>query len=248
MPTNLGHEAISALKVGHESATAAYAGHQQIFPNTTTIQSAAYYPNNNTLSCAGGTKVFRVIGDIGATYDLTGSGLTGSYTQTGGTIDYNVTASNVCASCDSPSATYLVTLTPTGSTVLQGGGTTFSNSFVRQAGPVTNNYTASLSISATNTNYVTTTVGGNLYWAAGASWAVSYSYSGAYVNYAYISTFGSGTWSGGVPSFSSPSASGTSTYTMTSASLSIMYFSLFVYSSGCNDASNSPASTGYIYP
>ena len=111
MPTNLGHEAISALKVGHESVTAAYAGHQQIFPNTTTIQSASYYPNNNTISCAGGTKTFRIIGDIGATYDLTGSGLTGSYTQTSGTVDYNVTAGNVCGVCDAPSNTYLVTLT-----------------------------------------------------------------------------------------------------------------------------------------
>ena len=74
------------------------------------------------------------------------------------------------------------------------------------------------------------------------------SYSGAYATHAYISTFGSGTWSGGGPSFSGSSVSGTSTYTMTSASLSIMYFNLYVYSSGCNDASNSPAQTGYIYP
>ena len=248
MPTNLGHEAISALKVGHESVTAAYAGHQQIFPNTTTIQSASYYPNNNTISCAGGTKTFRIIGDIGATYDLTGSGLTGSYTQTSGTVDYNVTAGNVCGVCDAPSNTYLVTLTPTGNTVLQGGGATFSNSFVRQGGPATNNYTASISISATNTVYNTTTVGGNLYWANGASWSVSYSYSGTYATHAYISTFGSGTWSGGGPSFSGSSASGTATYTMTQAQLSIMYFYLYVYSSGCNDASNSPATTGYLYP
>ena len=42
MPTNLGHEAISALKVGHENVTAGYIGNQQIFPNSVTIQSAAY--------------------------------------------------------------------------------------------------------------------------------------------------------------------------------------------------------------
>ena len=243
MPTNLGHEAISALKAGHSSVTAAYAGHQQIFPNTTTIQSAAF-TNTSAMSNAGGSRIFRVAGDVGSTFNLNG---TGNYIITVSPYDHtvNVGSNN---SCDDPARTITTTLTPTGNTILQGGGSSFTDSFSQNAGPSTNNYTASISISATNTNYVTTTVGCNLYWAAGAQWSVSYSYSGAYASHAYISTFGSGTWSGGGPSFSGSSASGTSTYTMTSASLSIMYFNLYVYSSGCNDASNSPAQTGYIYP
>ena len=248
MPTNLGHDAISALKVGHESATAAYAGHQQIFPNTTTIQSANYYPNNNTLSSSGGTKIWRVIGEIGATYDLTGS-LTGSYTQTSGTVDYNVTATNVSNVCDANADTYSVTLTPTGSTVLQGGGSTFSNSFVRQAGPTTNYYSATGSISATNTNRVTTTVGGSLRWAAGSSWDISWSWGNptGYTTHTSLNAFGGGTYGGTTPTYGSP-GSGTATWTMTSSTLSVVIFRIYFYSSGCNSASNSPITTGYIYP
>ena len=243
MPTNSGHEAISALKAGHESVTAAYAGHQQIFPNTTTIQSAAYNPSGHHMTCAGGTRPFRVIGDIGATYDLTGS-LTGSYTQTSGTVDYNVGAGNVCSTCDAPALNYVVTLTPTGSTVLQGGGSTFSDTFTRDAGPTTTNFTASpLSISATNTNRVTTLVNGQLYWAAGSSWDVNYTYGGANVTSAYVSGFGIG----GI-SLSANSGSGTWNAVQTYSQLSTMTFSIHVYSPGCYDASNSPTSTGYLYP
>jgi len=249
MPTNLGHEAISALKVGHESVTAAYAGHQQIFPNTTTIQSANYYPNNNTMACSGGTRTFRVIGDIGATYNLTGS-LTGSYTQTSGTVDYSVSAGNVCSTCDAPASTYAVTLTPTGSSVLQGGGANTQDSFVRQAGPTTNNYNANPSISVTNTNYVTTTVGGNLYWAPGAAWSVSWSYNGTYATHSSsdMSIGVSGNTRTGDYTGSGSSDSGTYTFTLGSgvSSLSTVRFYLFVYSSGCNQAND--ASSGYLYP
>ena len=251
MPTNLGHEAISALKVGHESVTAAYAGQHQIFPNTTTIQSADYYPNNNTMACSGGTRIWRVIGDIGATYDLTGS-LTGSYTQTSGTVDYNVSAGNVCSTCDAPASTYLVTLTPTGNTVLQGGGSTFSNSFVRQAGPTTTNYTATASISATNTNYVTTTVNGSLRWAQGASWSVSWSYSGAANNITHstsnLSLGVSGSTRSGKYSGSGTSDSGTYTFTLGVTPISVVYFYLVMYSAGCTNITNSPTYSSYLYP
>jgi|9_EtaG_2_1085328.scaffolds.fasta_scaffold02048_3 hypothetical protein len=249
MPTNLGHETISALKVGHSSVTAAYAGHQQIFPNTTTIQSAGYYPNNNTMACSGGTRIWRVIGDIGATYDLTGS-LTGSHTQTSNTVDYNVTSGNVCSTCDAPASTYSVTLTPTGNTVLQGGGSTFSNSFVRQAGQATNTYNANPSITATNTNYATTTVNGTLKWAPGAAWSVSWSYNGTYATHSTsnMSIGVGGSTRSGDYSGSGSSDSGTYTFTLGSgvSSLSTVRFYLAIYSSGCNDAPS--GSSGYYYP
>jgi len=249
MPTNLGHEAISALKVGHESVTAAYAGHQQIFPNTTTIQSANYHPNNNTMACSGGTRTFRVIGDIGATYDLTGS-LTGSYTQTSGTVDYSVSSGNVCYTCDAPAATYLVTLTPTGSTILQGGGANTHDSFVRQAGPTTTNYTATASISATNTNYVTTTVNGSLRWAQGASWSVSWSYSGAGGVITHttssMSIGVSGSTRSGKYNGSGSSDSGTYTFTLGVTPISVVRFYLSFYSAGCTNVSQ--AASSYYYP
>ena len=243
MPTNLGHDAISALKVGHESVTSAYAGHQQIYPNTTLIQSAAYNSNAG-MANTGGTRIFQITGDIGATYDLTGS-LTGSYTHGGGTTGYNVTANNVSGTCDAAAATYTVTLTPTGSTTLQGGGSTFSDAFTRAAGPVTNSYSGSLSISASNTNRVTTLVNGQLYWASGSTWAVTWSASGAHMSHGLLSSFPSGTYSGG--SSISAGSSGTRTFTL-GMNIQTVVFYVYGYSTGCNDMSNSPASTGYLYP
>lgn len=242
MPTNLGHDAISALKVGHESVSAAYAGHQQIYPNTTLIQSAAYNTNAG-MSNIGGTRIFQITGAVGATYDLTGS-LTGSYTQSVNPTNYTVTANNVSGTCDAAATTYTTTLTPTGDTTLQGGGSTFSDAFTRAAGPGTTNFTASpLSISATNTNRVTTLVNGQLYWAAGSSWDVSYSYGGANVTNAYVSGFGIA----GI-SLGANSGSGTWNAVQTYSQLSTMIFYIHVYSPGCYNASNSPASTGYLYP
>ena len=145
MPTNLGHDAIPALKVGHENVISAYAGHQQIYPNTTVIQSAAY-DSNAAMANTGGTRQFVVTGQIGATYDLTGS-LTGSYTQSVNPTNYTVTANNVSGTCNAAATTYTTTLTPTGDTTLQGGGSTFSDAFTRAAGPGTSSYSGSVSVS-----------------------------------------------------------------------------------------------------
>ena len=78
MPTNLGHEAISALKVGHESVTAGYIGHEQIFPNTTEITSLAY-TDLSTVIIHGETRVLNVAGALGSTFDITGSAGATSY-------------------------------------------------------------------------------------------------------------------------------------------------------------------------
>tara|TARA_B100000927_G_scaffold289170_1_gene285256 strand:- start:723 stop:1466 length:744 start_codon:yes stop_codon:yes gene_type:complete len=247
MPTNLGHEAISALKVGHSSVTAAYAGHQQIFPNTTEIQSAAF-TSTAGMSNTGGSRIFRVTGDIGSAYNLTGYGA-GSYTITSSPYDHTVSV-GLNNDCTDPNRTIATTLTPTGNTILQGGGSSFTSSFTQNGGPGINNYNANPSISVTNTNYVTTTVGGNLYWAPGAAWSISWSYNGTYATHSTsgMSIGVSGSTRSGDYSGSGSSDSGTWTFTLGSgvSSLSTVNFYLIIYSAGCNEAPS--AYSGYLYP
>ena len=240
MPTNLGHEAISALKVGHSNVTAAYAGHQQIFPNTTEIQSAAFTTAGG-ISNAGGSKILRVTGDIGSAYVLTGS-LTGSHTLTSATKDHTLSV-GANDSCDDPQRTFTITLTPSGNTIIQGGASNIVNSVIQSAGPVTQTYSSSGSVTMTNTNYVTTTVGGQLRWAPGASWTVSWSYSGTYTTHASIGTFypGSGSDRG-----SGSSDSGSFTWTLSTVNTPAVSMRITQYGSGCYDTAS--ISSGDIYP
>lgn len=172
MPSNIQHENISAAKLGIETISKGYIGHEEVYPNTREIQSAAF-TSTSTLSNAGGTRLFRVTGDIGSTYSLTGYGA-GSYTLLSSPYDHSisVTSNN---GCGDPSRTILTTLTPTGSTLLQGGGSTFASSFTQSAGPSQTNYNFGVSVTVTNTNYVTSTYNGTLGWGNGATFTVSYS-------------------------------------------------------------------------
>lgn len=247
MPTNLGHEAISALKVGHSSATAAYVGHQQIFPNTTEIQSAAF-TSTAGMSNVGGSRIFRVTGEVGASYNLTGYGA-GSYTITSSPYDHTINV-GLNNDCTDPNRTITTTLTPTGNTILQGGGSSFTSSFTQSGGPGINTYNANPSITVTNTNYATTTINGTLKWAPGAAWDVSWSYNGTYATHSTsgMSIGVSGSTRTGDYTGSGSSDSGTYNFTLGSgvSGLSSVRFYLIVYSSGCNEAND--GSSGYIYP
>ena len=254
MPSNIEHENISAIKLGTTDMTNGYIGHEQIYPNSREIQSGAF-TSTSTMSNSGGTNYFRVQGEVGATYDLTGSGA-GSYILPTPSYDHtiNISANN---GCGSPSRTFTTTLTPTGSTTLQGGGSSFASSFTQGAGPAVNSVNATASITATNTNRVTTTVGGNLYWAAGSQWSISYSSTSSIQTSASLGAFGSGNWSINT-SISGSNVSGTATWTMTSTQLSVVIFriysrpdtdpSIITIYPPCDYHPNSPAETGYLYP
>ena len=230
MPTNLGPEAISAVKAGHADVLAMYAGATQIFPNEVEIQSAAY-TNTSNISSSGGSRLFRVTGEIGSSYSLSGAA-TGSYNLLVSPFDHTVTASNN-NQCDSSSRSFPITLTPLGNTTLQGGGSTFTSTFAQNAGPTTQSYPLTGSITVTNTNYVTTTVSGSLRWAQGASWDIVWSYSGSNVSNAYMFTAPGldGTFGGTLPG-SGSSGSGTATYVMGATPVSIITFLIDVNSTG----------------
>lgn len=172
MPTHLGHEAITA-KLGHADPSM-YLGHEQIYPNSVEIQSAAY-TDTSTLSNSGGTRLFRVTGALGSTYDLTGEGA-GSYTLASSPYDHSISI-GANTGCSSPAQTITTTLTPTGNTVLQGGGSTFSSSFTQSASSnisQTYNWGISISISVSGTP-VTQYYNGVLFFTNGTVFNITYS-------------------------------------------------------------------------
>ena len=123
MPTNLGHEAISALKVGHENITAGYVGHEQIFPNTTEITSLAY-TDLSLVSVNGETRVLNVGGQVGSTFDIVGSAGAGSYngqTLTSSPQSFNISISGNSSSCTASTRQPTIVVTPTGTTQLASG-------------------------------------------------------------------------------------------------------------------------------
>ena len=171
MPTHLGHEAITA-KLGHADPSM-YLGHEQIYPNSVEIQSAAY-TNTSTLSSSGGTRLFRVTGELGSTYDLTGSAA-GSYTLATSPYDHSVSI-GANTGCSAPAQTITTTLTPTGNTILQGGGSTFTSSFTQSASPnLEQYYNFNISISISTVTSVTTTYNGTLFFTNGSVFNITYS-------------------------------------------------------------------------
>jgi len=178
MPSNIQHENISDAKLGIETISKGYIGHNEVYPNTREIQSAAY-TSTSTLGSVGGTRTFRVTGETGATYNLTGYG-SGSYTLNSSPYDHSISIGSN-ASCGGSSRTISTTLSPTGSTVLQGGGSSFSSSFTQNhTGSV--NWTPSLSVSGslthTNPGSTIVTISGVNYFTPGANFTATFTVSG----------------------------------------------------------------------
>ena len=221
MPTNLGHESISALKVGHENVTAGYVGHEQIFPNTTEITSLAY-TDLSTVNLNGETRVLNVAGQVGSTFDIAGTAGATSYsgqTLTSSPQAFNVAIGSNNSSCIAATRQPTIVVTPTGTTQLASGvnGTLVLN---QQGGPGITYRSATATINVTNTNRVVLTAGSNVYWAAGSSWDISWSVSSAHGSNGSFSSFvfpgtvsGTSSYSQGLAG--STNASGSFTFTLT---------------------------------
>lgn len=176
MPTNLGHEAITA-KLGHADPSM-YLGHEQIYPNSTTVTSFAF-ADTSTVSNAGETRVLNIGGDIGSTFTLTGAqgaASLGAQSLSSASQGFNISIgsnNSYGAAGRSPS----VTISPTGNTTLAGGVPT-SRTLTQAAGPTVTNYSANGTIAVTTLVNNTTTVNGQLRWANGAKFRVTYTASG----------------------------------------------------------------------
>lgn len=192
MPSNIEHANISALKLGTATVTKGYIGHEQVYPNTRQITSGVFTDTSN-LSYSGGTRVFRVTGEAGSTFNVSASNGSGggSYTLGSSPEDINISVSNT--GCTGSARTITGTLTPTGSTVLQGGGSTFTSSFNQNAGPGITNHTGTWSISVSEVTKNTTVIGGTTYYTAGSQWDVTYTWNfGGTLDATYISIYESG--------------------------------------------------------
>lgn len=255
MPTNLGHEAISALKVGHENVTAGYVGHEQIFPNTTEITSLAY-TDLSTVLLNGETRVLNVAGQVGSTFDIAGTAGAGSYSGqilTSSPQSFNISIGSNNSSCTVASRQPTIVVTPTGTTQLASGvnGTLVLN---QQGGGGITYHSITGSVNVTNTNRVVQTAGSNVYWAAGSSWSISWSVSssqgssGSFGGFVFPGTT-SGSTSYSQFSAGSTSASGSFTFTLTYTygAYAIPFIMNFYTLRTCEEMSPSSIGT-YHYP
>ena len=150
------------------------------------VITSGAYTSTAGVSYFGGTKIFRVTGDIGATYRLRGvftSG-NGTYILNSSPFDHSLSVGANTA-CGAGSRTISTTLTPTGSTVLQGGAAEFVSSSVQAAsGNVSFTWNPAGSGSATHTNSPSniTTINGVDHFTPGAQFSFSITVSGVPVN------------------------------------------------------------------
>ncbi len=193
MPINIQNANISAAKLGISNVSKIFVGHNEIFPSTKEIQSAVFTDTSN-LSYSGGTRVFRVTGEAGSTFNVSASNGSGggSYTLGGSPEDINIAVSNT--GCTGSARTITSTLTPTGSTVLQGGGSTFASSFNQTAGPGITNYTGTYTVAVTEVSKTTTTINGVVYYAAPTVWdmTITWNFGGLTASYIHITEQGLG--------------------------------------------------------
>lgn len=189
MPTNLGHEAITA-KLGHADPSM-YLGHEQIYPNTTTVTSFAF-ADTSTVDSTGATRVLNIGGDIGSTFNLTGAqgaSSLGAQSLSSASQAFNISIGSnhtYGAAGRSPS----VTISPTGNTTLAGGVPT-SRTLTQGAGPTITNVSVSGSGSATTLVNNTTTVNGQLRWAQGAKFRYTFTISSSNMPWSALETFNS---------------------------------------------------------
>ncbi len=168
MPTNIGSDPLSGLQIGEAAIPKAYIGNDQIFPNITTISTAAY--DDASIASIGGTTVYSVGGDVGSSFTLTGS--VGA-TSPGGTqvlstspSAYNITIGDNSA-CGDVARNPVVTIAAQGASVLA-GGLSSTDTIAQGQGLSWTSCTTTVALGVTNIVYNTITIGGQLYWTTGA--------------------------------------------------------------------------------
>ena len=179
MPINLFNDPLASIKLGADDILKGYIGNSQIFPNDTEITAAAF--TNSTIANTGGNTPYVVSGEVGASFILTGSnGATApSGTQVISTspTTYQIAIADQSTTCGATSRNAQVVIVPQGNTILS-GGLNNTDTITQSAGPaLINNTGIAMTASITGTG-PTVTVGGVLYWAAGAYFDVTLNYTG----------------------------------------------------------------------
>ena len=173
MPINLFNNPLSSIKLGADDILKGYIGNGQIFPNNTEITAAAF--NNASTGEAPTNQPYTVSGEIGSSFSLLGSvGATApSGTQVISTSPstYQI-AIGANSACGDPARDPQVVISPVGNTVLA-SGLSNTDTISQVAGPIISSNPTTLTLSVTNLNYQTITVGGQVRWANGSKWALT---------------------------------------------------------------------------
>ena len=173
MPINLFNNPLSSIKLGADNILKGYIGNGQIFPNNTEITAAAF--NNASTGESPTNQPYTVSGEIGSSFSLLGSvGATApSGTQVISTSPsiYQI-AIGANSGCGTPQRSPQVVISPVGNTVLA-SGLSNTDTINQAGGPVINPNPITLTLSITNLNYQTITVGGQVRWANGSKWALT---------------------------------------------------------------------------
>ena len=179
MPINLFNDPLASIKLGADDILKGYIGNSQIFPNDTEITAAAF--TNSTIANTGGNTPYVVSGEVGASFTLTGSnGATApSGTQVISTspTTYQIAIADQSTTCGATSRNAQVVIVPQGNTILS-GGLNNTDTISQAAGPALINNTGIAMTASITGNGPTVTVGGVLYWAAGAYFDVTLNYTG----------------------------------------------------------------------
>ncbi len=263
MPTNIGSESLSALKIGESAVSKSYVGINQIFPNNTEITAAAF--DDATIANTGGNTPYTVSGEIGSTFTLTGSSgasaPSGTQVISSSPTTYQISIGSNTA-CDDPQRNSQVIIAPQGDSVLA-SGLSNTDTIIQSAGPVTTSYGSTLSIGASsNCLACTVTIASTLYWTTGASWDITVSWSGVQgtapfcrVDVTGVSSswgtwtnLGSGSGSLG-PQYFAASGTESTTFSLNSGitTTSVLFRAYTGTSTNCITDTSSPASTPTIY-
>jgi hypothetical protein len=182
MPTNIGKDPISALKVGNNDVTAAYVGNSQIFPNVAPTKDISSLSSPG-VAC-GANATLTVGGEIGATFTIAttlGTVVGGEQTLTAVSQNFTITLATNCA-CGSSQLNGTITVTPTGTTTISVSTTT---SFTQAGGLANTVFTVPNQGQASGNTLAiyplvwpipTITVGSTVYFGTGAKFTVAFSY------------------------------------------------------------------------
>ena len=275
MPVNIQHDTASALQVGHESVSAGYIGHEQVYPNSVEISNFRFPVTDagvqwiSQVPLAGSTlsdqRNVEITGAIGSTFTLAGAnGVSSSqfnnpYTLTTSPYRFRV-AIGSNNSCDAPTRTPTVAITPTGNTVLGSGVSTPYGAVSQVQGPVSSSFTPSVSFSVTENSRVLTYIGASPRFAAGSSWTVTATVG---VDTTRVNYYTLGWYKGNASGSTSPSGgsahiiannagSHTLTFNITGGDTGYVRFHVYTYANStppnCYDALPFQTTTSNYYP
>ena len=177
MAINLSNNPLSAIKIGESDILKGYVGINQLYPNSTEITAAAF--TNATTTNTAKNEPYVVSGEIGSSFTLTGSSgassISGTQVISSSPTTYQIPI-DANTTCGASSRNPQILIAPIGSTTLA-GGLSNTDTISQAAGPsILTNSGIAMTASIVGSG-PTVTIGGNLYWSAGALFTITLNYT-----------------------------------------------------------------------